>query len=762
MLYQMEWGIGIEHEVMVIDKHDSFVSGDEIIKSLRTGLTLNTSEIQQFVRSFIHGNSLYATTTGLYIDLEQIEQTALKNIDDHVLNTLFSEYATHIIGHVPFSKNDLIKELFDVYFLHDETSLYHTIVEFATIHWKSKTITSSIHEIQLRQDILLRCIELHNQEATTGEAKDVAYATVGCMFPIQPSQQDTVGDTTRDGIYGLDYTGSYHINISLPYEKDTLMDEYGRYESQSRHVMNHFMNTFNENSHQHNVLGFVNAFERLMVPLSDLHIDIRISEYKHHMNEFDLLETEIMDFVREGKVVLDGIVFSFKKTKKGLLKPFIVYKQHDSLFTDKKKLDKISILFRESRSQYLDARIEKAMNQSSAEKFYITFTDNTCSVVAAKSTDISKFFLETNVIYTEKNAEQFTHCMNCAYLAYNQRILSLMQDLSLDIKKTLRNNGEYHRLHSFLAIVLQWLSPLVLSCYGFCDPFSIGDNNKLSELSCRLFVAGYSFINSSNIMKYGFPTERHLSRKHRQKNSLEQSVLDSFAYDLTSVKQNGFGADFRRYSSKRGFDEYQFGFELRIFDNFDIKHLNELLEFIFLLSDHVFSLYEKQNLVVLNPFNHEQLHDETVRILKQGWNTVISHEYFVLIQSILKLPFPFSQGMYASQFLNSIYEFLQEKYVSNGKGIGKFSKHTIDREPGIHTIPNLNRQSWEYNFRRLIWNPFPKTHLREVIEDCYRTSIRAGTKLYDELVKTLDERYKDDIDDIYFAFTQDILNTSSK
>lgn len=747
-----QWGIGIEHEVMVVDSSYSYVSGDEIKNNLRTSLTLNTNEIQQFVRSFIHDKSAYVTSTSIHVDLDKIKETALRNLDDRVLNSLFTKYRSQILSIAPSNK-DLIAVLFASKFLHDEGSVYHTIVEFATIHWKNKTIASSILEIQLRHEILLRCIDLYNQQEAylyTAETilLDPTFATVGCMFPIISDQPD-------DKLYGLDYTGSYHINLSLPYEQKDLEQEYTQYKLQLDRIKTHFQNTFPDDTHQENVMNFVNAFQNLIAPLNELNISL--PEHTYHQKEFYTLETEIGTFVRENKIVLDHIVLAIRKNKNGIMKRSIVYKQHAN-----KDLTKIAVVYHDTVSQYLDARIQEVMNQSSAQEFYITFTDHICRVIAAKHKNIKYFFQENDIIYNEQNTGQFTKCEKCAYFAYNIRIHSRVQDLLLDITRTLRNNGEYHQLHNQLAVVLQWLSPLILSCYGCCDPFSIGDDNKLSELSCRLFIAGYSFINSSNINQYGFPTERHLPIKHRKQTILERSVLNEFAYDFRSVKEYGFGTDFRRYSPKTGLEEYQFGFELRIFDNFDVKHLNELLELIFLLSDRIYSLYVTQSLFILNPFDHEQLHNETIRILKQGWNTAISQEYFMLIRSILKFSFPFRQGIYASDFLNMIYKWLQETYVSNGKGTGAFSKYTIHREPGINTVPNLNKRSWEHHFSNLIWNPLPKTKLRETIESCYCKSVQNGTEFHDELASVLDDTYKDDIDDIEYAVLDDIMNSSER
>ncbi len=57
--------------------------------------------------------------------------------------------------------------------------------------------------------------------------------------------------------------------------------------------------------------------------------------------------------------------------------------------------------------------------------------------------------------------------------------------------------------------------------------------------------------------------------------------------------------------------------------------------------------------------------------------------------------------------MNNIYRYLQKKHTGTvlGIGIGPYSKYMIDRGKGIKKLPNINRESWNYNFNKLIFTP---------------------------------------------------------
>ncbi len=246
-------------------------------------------------------------------------------------------------------------------------------------------------------------------------------------------------------------------------------------------------------------------------------------------------------------------------------------------------------------------------------------------------------------------------------------------------------------------------------------------------------------------MNYGLPTSRGLLPWQTTQSDITSISHNAFSYKLG----DGSGSEFRVDSSK-GFD---FGFEIRIFDNFDITHLDTLLEFLFLLADRVANSDHK---FTENPFNNKFLNRETMRILGQGWNTRISIEYLYLLEKQLglKLEVDGIKGLTAYDIANDLYRLLQEEYLDldTGRGKGPYSQYVINRESGLKALPNINKTSWETNFKTLIWDPkAPKTQIRMTIEDCLVYSGGDLTRLERLLTKRLGSPYSADIEDILYA-----------
>ena len=100
--------------------------------------------------------------------------------------------------------------------------------------------------------------------------------------------------------------------------------------------------------------------------------------------------------------------------------------------------------------------------------------------------------------------------------------------------------------------------------------------------------------------------------------------------------------------------------------------------------------------------------------------------------------------------INDIYVYLQKLYISNGRGIGRYSRYTVNRSSGIKNLQNINKVSWEYYFNNLIWIPNPKTEIRLIIEKQIQLS-NSNDELINNLSKNLSSDFKDDIEDIFYA-----------
>ena len=171
-------------------------------------------------------------------------------------------------------------------------------------------------------------------------------------------------------------------------------------------------------------------------------------------------------------------------------------------------------------------------------------------------------------------------------------------------------------------------------------------------------------------------------------------------------KKNGF--EFRADPSY----DYNFGMEIRIFDNFNTIYLDQLLELLFLIADHMYA--SKIDIKTIdNPFNNEILNNTIVKIFKQGWNTSIDREYIEIINRNLNLNLninPIGKLTMAFDIIDEIYQYFQGLYILDGRGhyskylIGKDDSSFCKRKLKLKKLPNINRKSWEASFENLYWN----------------------------------------------------------
>lgn len=210
-------------------------------------------------------------------------------------------------------------------------------------------------------------------------------------------------------------------------------------------------------------------------------------------------------------------------------------------------------------------------------------------------------------------------------------------------------------------------------------------------------------------------------------------------------------------------DDHAFQSILHISDHFPIPHLEALLEFLFLLADHLDECQknwrENQTEEDVHTWDDEMdglnwLYFQKIDVghghpesliehiktltLQKGWNVRIDEsgfpKYIGILQGKLHLPPP--DGVTVYDYTNQIYRYLQERYIDfqTGRGTGQYGKYVIVRDyltqdqtgadiMGIlntdlypRNLPQINRLSWEDNFRKVVWEPSPPTDLRRALE----------------------------------------------
>ena len=674
--------------------------------------------------------------------------------------------------------NDLLGEF------HVDSTTYTSVPEFVNTSWKNMIIKNSVLEIDLKQRILLLVLSMIY-------SKDYMYPTIGSIFPVK----------TVDKFY-VDYTGSYHINLSIPYSSSKLKEEEYNYlancniiENQadeflgklskytlkdkyfyyiSNNPLQEMLTNYGKSSTTKKYLDFVDK-NLILNSLSEY--DKTVESYKNSFYEMVFNENisltdifiqltkftrtpevncmvELLILTPTGKLNRIGRInkTSVLKNNKGEYLYDIVQKILEKYLTNDDLHESVLINFIENNSNLVAYQISDkryGINDNIPEVFsdkYSSKIITTTKLVDSNNLQLINLFLPSDNLHLA--------IINYSIPEYQNKIINLIEQkvyttnkiiknmnlqYNLDLKYSVKNG--FHYLHKEWAIAIQWCLPLLLSTFSSCDPFCIGDNNKLSELSFRLFILEYSFINLEDVLNYQLPIDREILSYQKEKSTILDMIKDNFDYLSELLDKDG--SDFR-VDPIKGFD---FGFEIRVFDNFDINNLNNLIEFIFLLADHVVGINKD---ISNNPFNNQILNNVCLDILKQGWNTRISSDYIHLLNETLNLALVVHQGYMAYDVINDIYVYLQKLYISNGRGIGRYSRYTVNRSSGIKNLQNINKVSWEYYFNNLIWIPNPKTEIRLIIEKQIQLS-NSNDELINNLSKNLSSDFKDDIEDIFYA-----------
>jgi hypothetical protein len=275
-----------------------------------------------------------------------------------------------------------------------------------------------------------------------------------------------------------------------------------------------------------------------------------------------------------------------------------------------------------------------------------------------------------------------------------------------------------------------------------------------------MFISGYSFVNLLNIVDYNLPFGKSTSNSQTSSRLIKMSKKE-FGYRKLSHSQHLYKqpdpSEYRSDVSKG----FHFGFELRAFDNFEVEHLQTLIELLFLLADQIHD--SGIDRFPDNPFDNRVLNKETLHLLSNGWNTSIHLDYLELLETNLKITLPNSIKIgndgppTAYSVINCIYTLLQRKFLSfTGSGktlisVGHYSRFLINRPHDgdfPQSIPNINRRSWETAFYELAWKP--GGNLQKRVRRAVKLS-RSRSDLKNSLSQTLGSEYRYKINDIIYA-----------
>lgn len=761
----IQWGIGIEHEVLTFSQGD-MVTG----KQLSDNLAPHLYGLRTYISDFLSHTSHYPSYTAYTLDRNRLTILPPGVVLPSKTKTLLLAYFNlYLDDDVSDWQDDQLVRKFVSTLDTDATNLA-SVFEFKNRKWANYSITNSVEQVKLEQYLTRSIINLWPNYQT----HPVEYAKYGSMFPIYSQQTSN---------YWLDYTGSYHLNLSLPYSVAQLTQERVEYDSIHDMIQRKYRSSLaqllsmltsdgdlegNYNQERFNMLSTPSAMENILTRIPEITETLPSvilnkiqTSYRQKINKYT--DSNLNQILLGSNPVIPNLVFKLLIRTKSTRVTCFYYHHPTGLSFN---------VFSEPINSTMDSRIRqlakslvgllknhKLLGTEDRSTHFFTLNSDHTRVLTSTDRGLSNKYV--GLLFTENSNLSSNQVKLLPTLSFpvgllsqiltmlrdsaERKLIDILGDSLHDINTAFNLHHKYepngfHRLHKQWAIGIQWVIPLLLSCYSSADPFSIGDNNKLSELSLRLFVSGFNLINLTDIMRFELPNTRE-RLPWQWDSKLIQDSKHLFMYDDVEFEGSEFRVD-----SGHGFN---FGFELRVFDNFDIEEMESLLEFLFLLADQI----ANQDIIFTkNPFTNKVLNNAIIHILKQGWNTEITSKYRDVLNQQLNLAIPTVDKMTSYAVANHIYQQLQHLFIDTltGKGTGPYTQYVINRSPGVRNLPNINRKSWEHHFTNLIWNPTPKTPIRKIIEkEIYATTDRQD--LIQRLGRSLPQGYRDDIMDVVYT-----------
>lgn len=702
------WGIGIEHETMILENESTVVNtsalthesinfnewydvGDAWDKILndpkyRCNKTAPALQLED-------ANAVLATIAKIKTNTKlddrlsragEINETIAKipkntNFDDRLASDLDNflqknpKFITDGVDDDKMYRQKVLDKILDG--IETDSTLHIPVCEFVTQLFRERTIYQIVQELIMKQNIILRLFEKHLN------GTKLKFPCSGSIFPLQVNLNGKQHITH-------DYTGSYHLNMTLPYKRVDLLDEQKQLISYIQRVEKSKQDiVFTGESYDEWVkrqLANCNDACKYTFPVQLPHVQLPHTHLSAD-DEYLLLRLEKafaelhgksceeLRILRLGTTDLDFVGYMLP-TELGVVLP----ENNTGLILKKNKTQKWCLFTEQTGYRWLKLRTLYRQN---------------------KQLNISG----KNVIQSDEQGQIiFDHVINTYY---QNQATAVMENLVIQYKY---RKGTIHFLHRNWAIGIQFILPIILACYSSGDPMSVTGGNMLPALSLRLFISGYCFINLVDVLHYNIPLQRKLSKFQIQHSQLIEMM---HTHGIGSKIKDG--AEFR-CDRRHGLD---FGFELRCFDNFDTSHMEVLLELLFLLADHLHTVLEKG--FIINPFNHPTINTIIEKICFSGWKTEMTTEYIQLLNEQLQLEVPTNPLPTAYGLCNTIYQMLQRLYITQtGAGKGVFGKYVIRRETTpsadieIRSLPNINRDSWNDAFRDLIY-PRLSLFLRE-------------------------------------------------
>jgi hypothetical protein len=374
---------------------------------------------------------------------------------------------------------------------------------------------------------------------------------------------------------------------------------------------------------------------------------------------------------------------------------------------------------------FYNNKIENVIEELvSNKKRWITELNNVLQTIPCES------ILQNKIVFAKKNygfANFLTNRKNTAIFNNGTYHINITLPTMLNDVGKIKDMSLFTKQHQNLARLYQYVVPFFVGKYGSGDIYSNLVNTDL------FFPVGSQRLTASRyVSACTYDTEKMERGKiltiENKKNKYKwyDIIYESKNCVYKRLSQIGLDINFNKH--------YNHGLELRIFDSFDEKHLDNLLRFIIYLCDE--SLLNTFN----NPLKDSVFNEFLARVLLIGPKYILTKEEIDLYNSLFNLDCTHKLlcGLNVEQCYDQLFENLCDKFNHSKNTCTELMiKNKLENPNKSYTINDtltgLFTDSYKISETR-IENPTNESNVIEHVVE--HVSNQIDEKLIDHIVET--------------------------
>lgn len=243
---------------------------------------------------------------------------------------------------------------------------------------------------------------------------------------------------------------------------------------------------------------------------------------------------------------------------------------------------------------------------------------------------------------------------NDNYSVFNNMTYHFNLTIPTELNKEgeIKDKIDFIKKHQRTIRLFQWLSPLFMIKFGSSDYLSHYDDNiNLTKASQRCAMSRYIGIGTydTNVMKTGKIVQMNFDEHPMHENPLWWVNRYSEISDYERIEKIGLDVNFHKHKNH--------GIEFRMFDYFDEKYLQEVLNFLVFIMDHAI-LNE-----IENPICDLEWNNFVYESIIKGKETCVPSGLIALLENILAIKIESNDPI---AIYNQIYSSLHATYYESG------------------------------------------------------------------------------------------------